>query len=101
MGAGEPLQVGYQLLAIGVAVSRWVSYHGLALNINTDLDYFKHINPCGITQFPVGSVSSVLGKDVNIAEVKEILASNFADYFGYEMKMIKDISELSTELAVA
>jgi len=91
----------HKLAAIGVAVSRWVSYHGLALNVNTDLEYFKHINPCGITRFPVGSISSILGKQVNFDEVSKILTENFANYFGYEMKTVDKITDLSAELAVA
>ena len=91
----------HKLAAIGVAVSRWISYHGLALNVNTDLDYFKHINPCGITRFPVGSISSILGKRVDFDKVSKLLSENFADYFGYEMKTVANITDLSAELAVA
>jgi lipoyl(octanoyl) transferase len=91
----------HKLAAIGVAVSRWISYHGLALNVNTDLDFFKHINPCGITRFPVGSISSILGKQVNFDKVSKMLSANFARLFGYDMKTVGNITELSTELAVA
>jgi len=91
----------HKLAAIGVAVSRWISYHGMALNVNTDLDYFNHINPCGITQFPVGSISSILGKKADIEKAVKILSKNFADYFGYDMKTIDSISDLSEGLAVA
>ncbi len=80
--------------AIGVAVSKWVTYHGLALNVNTDLDYFKLINPCGITQFPVGSVSGLLGQEVPLTKLAEGLSQNFAAMFGYEMETIEDINEL-------
>ena len=80
--------------AIGVAVSKWVTYHGLALNVNTDLDYFKMINPCGITRYPVGSASQLLGQQLSLDHVAEMLAVNFADLFGYEMDSISDINEL-------
>jgi lipoate-protein ligase B len=91
----------HKLAAIGVAVSRWISYHGMALNVNTDLDYFNHINPCGITQFPVGSISSILGKKADIEKAAKLLSNNFAEYFGYNMKVLESISDLSDELAVA
>ncbi|MEW5794760.1 MAG: lipoyl(octanoyl) transferase LipB [Candidatus Zixiibacteriota bacterium] len=70
--------------AIGVAVSKWISYHGVAINVNTDLDYFKLINPCGITQYPVGSVSQLVGREIKPAHFNELLVQHFADYFGYE-----------------
>ncbi|MCP4583005.1 MAG: lipoyl(octanoyl) transferase LipB [candidate division Zixibacteria bacterium] len=91
----------HKLAAIGVAVSRWISYHGMALNVNTDLDYFNHINPCGITQFPVGSISSILGKKADIEKAVKSLSNNFAKYFGYDMKVLESISDLSEDLAVA
>jgi lipoate-protein ligase B len=87
----------HKLAAIGVAVSRWITYHGLALNVNTDLDYFKLINPCGITQYPVGSISKMLGYDIELARVSEILADNFARMFGYEMETVDDIDSIIHE----
>jgi len=70
--------------AIGVAVSKWVTYHGLALNVTTDLDYFKLINPCGITDYPVGSISGLLGKRIDLQHVNDLLVESFADEFNYE-----------------
>lgn len=89
----------HKLAAIGVAVSRWVSYHGLALNINTDLEYFKLINPCGITSYPVGSVSMFLKDHVELEEVANLLAGNFARLFRYEMSQVDDFHSLLTEVA--
>jgi lipoate-protein ligase B len=91
----------HKLAAIGVAVKRWISYHGLALNVNTDLDYVELINPCGITQFPVGSISSMTGRQIDLSDVKSRLAEDFAAYFGYEITIINDIMALSSELKVA
>ncbi len=88
---------GHKLAAIGVAVSRWVTYHGLALNVNTDMDYFKLINPCGITQYPVGSVAQMLGAPVEMPRVADILSENFARMFCYEMETIEDIESLIHE----
>jgi len=87
----------HKLAAIGVAVSRWVTYHGLALNVNTDLDYFKLINPCGITKYPVGSVSGMLGHDIALGEVADLTAENFARLFYYEMETLDDINSLILE----
>lgn len=80
--------------AIGVAVSKWVTYHGLALNVNTDLDYFKLINPCGITEYPVGSISNLLGRTVNINDIKKLLVDSFVKYFGYEKIIPQTIDKL-------
>jgi len=91
----------HKLAAIGVAVSRWVTYHGLALNVNTDMDYFKLINPCGITQYPVGSVAKMLGHDYALGEVADLLADIFARTNNYEMEEVADISTILAEEATA
>jgi len=75
-----------KLAAIGVAVSRWITYHGLALNVTTDLDNYKMINPCGITEFPVGSIESLTGKKYELGQIERMLADNYARMFSYEME---------------
>lgn len=65
-----------KICAIGVRVSRYVTMHGFALNVNTDMRYFSYINPCGLT-FGVTSIQQELGKEVPMAEVKEILKEKF------------------------
>lgn len=89
----------HKLAAIGVAVSRWVTYHGAALNVNTDLDYFKLINPCGITRYPVGSLASQLGHELDINEVMNNLADNFADEFYYEMETVESVESILNDLS--
>lgn len=62
-----------KICAIGMRIKEKVSYHGFALNVNTDLSYFDGIVPCGIQNTSVCSLSSVLGRKINIEEVKERL----------------------------
>jgi lipoyl(octanoyl) transferase len=72
-----------KIAAIGVHLSRWVSTHGFALNVTTDLRYFQHIVPCGLTK-PVTSMAQ-LGVNESAAKVKDSLARNFAKIFEFEM----------------
>ncbi|MBI2687089.1 MAG: lipoyl(octanoyl) transferase LipB [Acidobacteria bacterium] len=73
---------GAKVCAIGVHISRWVTSHGFALNVETDLQYFQYIIPCGLT-LPVTSMRA-LGVSASMAEVKLALRQQFAKVFGYE-----------------
>ena len=75
-----------KICAIGVRVSRLVSMHGFALNVNTDLNYFTYINPCGFTNLGVTSMEKELGYKVNTEEVKAILLKKLADNFGIDIQ---------------
>jgi lipoyl(octanoyl) transferase len=74
-----------KICAMGVRCSRWVTMHGLAFNINTDLDYFKNIIPCGIDDKAVTSMQKELGREVDINEVKKILKHHISVLFDMEI----------------
>jgi len=71
-----------KICAMGVRCSRWVTMHGFAFNVNTSLDYFKNIIPCGIDDKDVTSMQRELGHEMNIAEVKNVLKKHIAELFG-------------------
>lgn len=76
-----------KICAIGVRVSRGVSMHGFALNVNTDLSYFDMINPCGFTDKKATSMQAELGKEIDVSEVKAILKDKIAEIFGMEISL--------------
>lgn len=70
-----------KLAAIGVRIARWVTSHGFAFNVNTALNHFDLIVPCGITDKGVTSLSKLIGKDVPMAEVEEAAVASFRQVF--------------------
>jgi lipoyl(octanoyl) transferase len=74
-----------KICAIGVRSSRWITMHGFALNVNTDLSYFNHIIPCGIVNKQVTSIAKETGHPVLIDEIKEKIRMNFGKVFNAEM----------------
>ena len=70
-----------KLASIGVAVKRWVTLHGFALNVATDLGRFAAINPCGLDAAVMGSMAGELGRPVEMAAVKQAVRESFADVF--------------------
>lgn len=71
-----------KICAVGIRVSRYVTMHGFAFNINTDLDYFNHINPCGYTDKGVTSMQKELGHEVNVETVKVTLKKYLSSLLG-------------------
>ncbi len=74
-----------KICALGVKASRWVTMHGFALNVNTDLSYFEHIVPCGIDDKAVTSMQREIGRDIDIAEVERELLGQLAKLFEMEI----------------
>ena len=74
-----------KICALGVKSSRWVTMHGFAFNVNTDLNYFGHIIPCGIDDKAVTSMSKELGKELDMAEVESKLKYHIANLFEMEL----------------
>ena len=83
LDAENPLKAR-KICAMGVRASRWVTMHGFAFNINTDLNYFGNIIPCGIIDKSVTSLDKELGKKIDVEEVKQKLMKHFAELFECE-----------------
>lgn len=77
-----------KICAMGVRSSRWVTMHGLALNVNTDLSYFEKIIPCGIADKGVTSLEKELGRVVPLAEVEERMLSHFGVVFETDLEFL-------------
>lgn len=77
-----------KICAMGIRCSRWVTMHGFAFNVNTDLSYFNNIIPCGITDKAVTSMQKELGKPVDIEEVKKVLSQKISELF--EIELVND-----------
>lgn len=73
-----------KICAIGVRASRYVTMHGFALNVNTNMDYFSYINPCGFVDKGVTSIEKELGQKVSMDELKGKMKKHLADVFGMQ-----------------
>ncbi len=88
-----------KITAIGIAVKRWVTMHGFAFNVNTDLEHFKWINPCGITDKGVTSLKKLLGHPEDYDKLNERVIWYFTQVFGLEEQRIT-LDELNILLAL-
>ncbi len=79
-----------KICAMGIRCSRWITMHGFALNVNTDLSYFNNIIPCGIVNKQVTSIEKELGYKVNFKEVKEKIKNNFEIVFDAVITSLHD-----------
>jgi lipoyl(octanoyl) transferase len=83
-----------KIAALGVHISRSVTSHGFALNVNTDLSYFNFIVPCGIAAKPVTSMAKVLGREADLNDVAQAVSRNFGSLFGSQMLWVETIDAL-------
>lgn len=90
LDAEDPLRAR-KIAALGVKCSRWVTMHGFAFNINTDLLYFNNIVPCGIDDKQVTSMQKELRKEMDMNEVKGKLLTNLANLFDFDIRAKKEI----------
>lgn len=75
-----------KIASVGIAARRWVTYHGIALNVNTDLHWFDTINPCGNREETITSMERELGHPMDFAEVKDRFIESFCRFFGYSTR---------------
>lgn len=84
-----------KIAAIGIKISRWITMHGFAFNINTDLNLFSGIIPCGIKDKEVTSLSKILGREIDMNEIKSKIKNRFAFHFGHDEILEKTLHQLS------
>lgn len=77
-------QKARKICAIGVKSSRYVTMHGFAFNVNTDLEFYHYINPCGFVDKGVTSMQKELGREIDMEDVKALLKDAFAETFSFE-----------------
>jgi lipoyl(octanoyl) transferase len=91
---GRPSSSEAKIAALGVHISRGITSHGIALNVNTDLSYFSLIVPCGITSKPVTSLAKELGREIPMQDVAHMLARNFGKVFNSQILWLESLDAL-------
>ena len=84
-----------KVAAIGIAVRRWVSYHGFALNVDPDLSHFEWIIPCGIADKGVTSMARLLGRPIEVGQVIPALVQCAVDVFGFDTARTGSVDEIN------
>ncbi len=85
-----------KVASIGVAIKSWVTYHGFALNVNTDLSYFSKIKPCGLESSTFTSMQALTGRSIDMDEVKAKVKRHFSDVFLRRLLMV-DYEQMKIE----
>jgi lipoate-protein ligase B len=75
-----------KVASIGAAVRNWITFHGFALNVNTDMRYFAMIEPCGMPSSTMTSMKALLGEDVDFDQVKDLVRHNFEQVFQVDLR---------------
>ena len=83
-----------KIAALGVHISRGITSHGIALNVNTDLSYFNLIVPCGITSKPVTSIAKELGREIPLQDIAHVLSRNFGKVFNSQSLWLDSLDAL-------
>ncbi|HXY82710.1 MAG TPA: lipoyl(octanoyl) transferase LipB [Candidatus Saccharimonadales bacterium] len=78
-----------KIASIGAAIRRWITFHGFALNVNTDLNYFTMITPCGLPSSTMTSMSSLLNRDIEFDSVKETVKRTFQATFQLQLRPMR------------
>lgn len=86
-----------KITAIGIAVKQWVTMHGFAFNVNTDLAHFQWINPCGLTDRGVTSLQKQLGQTLDFERMNDMVAEYFVKVFGMEAVEVDHVQLMSRE----
>ena len=76
----------YKVASIGIGVRHWVTYHGLSLNVRTDKKYFSLIKPCGLDNVKMASLNELLGDDISMESIRNMLLESIQDVFGYRLR---------------
>jgi len=91
---------GRKIASIGVHARDWVTWHGFALNVSTELSYFDLIVPCGIPEVAMTSIQREIGRDVTLREVADVVVHATAEVFGLEARSIA-LAELETRISIS
>lgn len=85
-----------KIASIGIAIKKWVTFHGFALNVNTDLSFFDLIRPCGLKNVKMTSMEKILGKKINLNQVKEQIKFNLEKVFSKKFRKQEALDEFAS-----